>query len=119
MEVFISYLFMAIIIACIYYSFRIVNCVVNFGADIFQTLLKPEPNRKRRFKNVNEIFILTKAANEFGFILYDKTNPIEITELKNRFRNKVKIAHPDHGGSTEEFIRIKKAYDALLPHTTF
>jgi hypothetical protein len=32
------------------------------------------------------------------------------------FRSKAKEAHPDHGGSTEAFQRIKSAFDAAHQH---
>jgi hypothetical protein len=116
-DVFIGYVVIFAAITAICCIFKLIDIFISLVMDIVHALkYKPEPNRKRRFKNVDEIFILTKAANEFGFTLYDKTNPIEIAELKNRFRNKAKKAHPDLGGNVEDFVRIKKAYDALLPH---
>lgn len=111
------YVCMGLIIACLYYVFKIVGIVIFSMINTFHSLSRPEPNRKRQFKNVNEIFILHKAANEFGFTI-DKTKPIEKNDLKNRFRNKAKKAHPDCGGNMEEFIRIKKAYDILSHHIT-
>lgn len=116
-DIFVGYIIISVVITAIYCIFKSTDVLIFLAMDIVHLLkYKPEPNRKRRFKNVDEIFILTKAANEFGFNLYDK---IGRNDLKNRFRNKVKKAHPDLGGSNEEFIRIKKAYDMLLSHTTF
>jgi len=35
-------------------------------------------------------------------------------EIRAAFRDRVKEAHPDHGGTTEEYGRVKKARDRLL-----
>jgi len=53
---------------------------------------------------------LTEAIDEFGLSLY---NPIIKSELRSKFREKVKKVHPDLGGSNEDFIRVKQAYDIL------
>lgn len=117
-DVFAGYAAIIAVITAICCIFKSVDVFISLVMDIVRKLkYKPEPNRKRKFKNVDEIFMLTRAANEFGFVLYDKTKPMKRNELKNRFRNKAKKAHPDHGGNVEDFVRIKKAYDALLPHT--
>jgi curved DNA-binding protein CbpA len=34
-------------------------------------------------------------------------------EIERAYRRKVKDAHPDHGGSTDEFQRVRRAYEAL------
>lgn len=34
-------------------------------------------------------------------------------EIERAYRRKVKDAHPDHGGSTERFQRVRRAYEAL------
>ncbi|WP_126665154.1 J domain-containing protein [Haloterrigena salifodinae] len=35
------------------------------------------------------------------------------SEIRNTFREKAKVAHPDNSGSTAEFRRIKDAYEAM------
>lgn len=35
--------------------------------------------------------------------------------LKQVFKDKVKIVHPDKGGTTKQFQDVKRAYDALKP----
>jgi len=36
------------------------------------------------------------------------------SEIRDSFRERVKEAHPDHGGTAEEYGRVKKARDRLL-----
>jgi hypothetical protein len=38
------------------------------------------------------------------------------TDLKKAYRIRVKEAHPDRGGSKEEFAKVKSAYDELVKH---
>lgn len=117
-EIFKVYAIIGSVIAAIYYTFRIVNDVVDIVIKMFHNLNhKPEPNRKRHFKNINEMFQLSEAACLFGFPGYDKYKPISKSDLKNRFRKQVKQVHPDCGGNVEEFIRVKQAYDVLLPRS--
>lgn len=113
-EVIGSYIIMGSIIIVIYLAFKIVNDVVDMTIKMFNNLNKPEPNRKKHFKNVNEMFQLSDAACLFGFAGYDKHKPILKNDLIKRYRIKAKQVHPDCGGSAEEFIRIKQAYDVLL-----
>jgi hypothetical protein len=112
-EIIMSYVNMGLMIACIYYTFKIVGCVVDYVAGVFKTAMKPEPNRKRTTGNLslNNYLEVAIAANEFGF---NNNNPITENELKRRFRKKIKKVHPDHGGNDNDFIRVKKAYDLLL-----
>ena len=40
-------------------------------------------------------------------------NAIE-SEIRDTFREKAKVVHPDNGGSAAEFRRIKDAYEAVM-----
>jgi len=71
-EIFMSYVCIGLVVACVYYSFKIVECLVRRVIEIFASLYKPKPNRRRHFKNINEMFQLSKAACLFGFPGYDK-----------------------------------------------
>lgn len=44
--------------------------------------------------------------------------PFTVDEIKTAFRKKAFVTHPDHGGSKEEFIQVKQAYDFLYPFAT-
>jgi hypothetical protein len=90
-------------------------CIELIIACIYILILKSKTKPNRRVKNIDEMTILAKAANEFNLDLY---SIMTTKDLKNRFRMKVKKVHPDCGGNTEEFIKVKKAYDILLPYTT-
>lgn len=41
--------------------------------------------------------------------------PFSEQQLKSAFRTKVKQAHPDHGGSSEQFQKVKMSFDVLFP----
>jgi hypothetical protein len=106
---------MGLVIACIYYAFRIIDCVLNFIVAVFKTIMNPKSNRKR--PNVTVVYKyldIAMAAGEFGF---SYKYPITKNELKNRFRSKIKQVHPDHGGKPEDFIRVKNAYDLLINYS--
>jgi len=108
MEIFMSYALMAVVISTIYVIFKSVDVFVTLVMGIIRLLKEPEPNRKIQSKNINS---LTEAVNEFGFTFY---SPIKKSDLKRRFRSKVKQVHPDVGGNDKDFIRVKQAYDILL-----
>lgn len=40
--------------------------------------------------------------------------PCSLDEIRTAFRSRVLTAHPDHGGTTEAFVRLKAAYDDAL-----
>jgi len=108
MEIFMFYALMAVVISTIYVIFKSVDIFVTLVMNIIRLLKEPEPNRKIQSKNINS---LTEAINEFGLTFY---KPIMKSDLKRRFRFKVKQVHPDVGGNDEDFIRVKQAYDILL-----
>lgn len=113
MEIFQAYFTIGMVIVIIYLTFKIVNDGVDLTIKwVKKVICEPEPNRKRAFKDVEEMFQLSEAADMFGF--YDYEKPIMKHDLKNRFRKLAKQVHPDHGGNVEEFIQTKKAYDFLL-----
>ena len=35
-------------------------------------------------------------------------------EIRKAYKNKAKKAHPDKGGSNEEFLKLREAYDCLI-----
>ena len=54
---------------------------------------------------------VTTAFAELG--LGTEASP---TEVKSAYRTKLKEAHPDHGGSSEEFQRLQEAYATAQEH---
>ncbi|AUV81146.1 molecular chaperone DnaJ [Salinigranum rubrum] len=40
-------------------------------------------------------------------------------EVKSAYRSKIKEAHPDHGGDTEEFQRLQEAYATARDHAAY
>lgn len=40
-------------------------------------------------------------------------------QLKDAYRNAVRKAHPDHGGSHDEFLKVQAAYDHLRSSPSF
>jgi DnaJ family protein A protein 2 len=49
--------------------------------------------------------------NPYTILGADKDTSID--DIKKLFKQKSKVAHPDHGGSPEEFDTLKKAYEIL------
>ncbi|HVC95827.1 MAG TPA: J domain-containing protein [Pirellulales bacterium] len=45
--------------------------------------------------------------------------PYELTDVREAFRAKVFVAHPDRGGDPADFIRLKEAYDQAVEYATF
>ncbi|WP_435152860.1 J domain-containing protein [Haladaptatus sp. DFWS20] len=39
-----------------------------------------------------------------------------LAEIKSAYREKVKVVHPDHGGTQEEFQRVREAYTTAKNH---
>jgi curved DNA-binding protein CbpA len=48
------------------------------------------------------------------YALLQLPNFSDESAVKNAFKNLLKSYHPDKGGSTTDFLRIKKAYDILM-----
>ncbi|MFC4358688.1 ferredoxin Fer [Halobium salinum] len=46
------------------------------------------------------------------FDVLDVSPDADDTEIKRAYRRRVKEAHPDHGGSRDEFARVRAAYEA-------
>ncbi len=42
--------------------------------------------------------------------------PYELEDIKVAYREKAKLAHPDHGGDPAEFMRLKEAYDQAVEY---
>jgi len=42
--------------------------------------------------------------------------PITVATIKRAYRQAMKVAHPDAGGSKEQAQRLNEAYDAVLRH---
>ncbi len=45
--------------------------------------------------------------------------PVSEEDVKQAYLVKVRQAHPDHGGSADEFIRIQQAYERALEYVRF
>ena len=63
------------------------------------------------------------VKDEFEFYPMKKSNSYEILEvekdaskeeIKKAFREKVLKAHPDRGGTKEEFVELREAYECLI-----
>jgi len=50
---------------------------------------------------------------EDAYEILDIDPPASQSEIQSQYREKVKTAHPDTGGSTEEFKEVKQAYNVL------
>ena len=50
-----------------------------------------------------------KAIDKLGLTL-----PITEEDVKQAYRRRAQKAHPDHGGSAEEFIEIQTAFEEAL-----
>lgn len=50
---------------------------------------------------------------ETAYEILDLDPPVSQSKIKSQYRKKVKDTHPDTGGSTEEFKRVKEAYSVL------
>ena len=48
----------------------------------------------------------------FSFLQFDQTP--SIGELKSRYRSLCKVYHPDAGGTEEQFIKLRAAYEECL-----
>ncbi len=68
-------------------------------------------------------FVDESNTNEFEFYPMKKSKSYEILEIekdaskeeiKKAFREKVLKAHPDRGGSKEEFVQLREAYECLI-----
>jgi DnaJ-class molecular chaperone len=47
------------------------------------------------------------------YIIFGVDKDASVDDIKKLFKQKSKLAHPDHGGSPEEFDVLKKAYEIL------
>ncbi|HWB10611.1 MAG TPA: J domain-containing protein [Pirellulales bacterium] len=45
--------------------------------------------------------------------------PYELADVKEAYRAKVFLAHPDRGGDPADFIRLQQAYDQAVEYATF
>nr|CAB3265944.1 translocation protein SEC63 homolog [Phallusia mammillata] len=97
---------------------------------------KQEELRRKKSKPSIRKVILVLSWIGFIWLVYKVSsiehdhveyNPYEVlgvsedankVELKKRFRQLVLEKHPDKGGDPEEFMRIRKAYDALTDEDT-
>jgi hypothetical protein len=48
------------------------------------------------------------------YVLLGVEPAASIEEVKAAFRKKALEHHPDRGGTTESFVRMKRAYDAIM-----
>ena len=48
------------------------------------------------------------------FVLLGIASDAPLDDVKTAFRKKALEHHPDHGGSPEAFMRMKRAYDAIV-----
>jgi hypothetical protein len=45
--------------------------------------------------------------------------PVTVDDVKQAYLERVKSAHPDQGGSIEEFRRVQEAFDQAVKYTSF
>lgn len=55
----------------------------------------------------------TQARKDWWDVLSIKSNA-GISDIKQAYRDKVKLVHPDSGGSNEEFIELQQAYERAI-----
>ena len=68
-------------------------------------------------------FMAEKMSNEFrertrletAMKIMGVTSPWTVGELKVAFRERVKIFHPDQGGTAQQFTELQAAYEELKP----
>jgi DnaJ-domain-containing protein 1 len=58
----------------------------------------------------------TVDPQEAAFSVLGLPSGASESEVKAAYREKVKEVHPDHGGDTEEFRRVREAYTAAQKH---
>ena len=56
----------------------------------------------------------TKARPVDPYVLLGVASAATLDDVKAAFRKKALEHHPDHGGSAQDFMRIKRAYDAIV-----
>lgn len=93
---------------------------VRYGSDVFaQVVLTLEDIARMSERGIYELQTWVAGLKAlpkpkdvpdcFKKLGFDKIPSIE--ELKTRYRQTVKIAHPDHGGSEEYFLMVQSAYE--------
>lgn len=75
-----------------------------------------EFNRRKRAQRYQAENYSEKAYREL--LKLPVKGVLILSQIKSAYRQVAKKAHPDAGGSQEQFIRIKEAYDALLKSTS-
>lgn len=58
----------------------------------------------------------TRPVDPYALLGIDAAAPIE--DVKAAFRKHALLHHPDHGGSADAFMAIKRAYDAIVKRRT-
>ena len=69
-----------------------------------------EDHREQDYEE--EDFHPLKRSNSYEILGIDRD--ADEDEIKRAFRKKVLEVHPDKGGSNEEFIKIREAYECLI-----
>lgn len=96
---------------------------VKYGSDIFaQVVLTLEDNARMTERGIYELqtWIAGLKAlpkpkdipDEYKILGFTKIPSAD--ELKERYHQMIKSAHPDHGGDSEYFMCIKSAYEKCL-----
>ncbi len=67
----------------------------------------------RKARRLAQLAVESDTVSENLRILGLTSTP-DAASLKRAFKKAAFMTHPDQGGSNEEFIRVKKAYDELM-----
>jgi len=70
-----------------------------------------EDDRSRDYEEEPEFHPL-KRSNSYEILGLDRD--ADDDEIKRAFRKRVLEVHPDKGGSHEEFIKVREAYECLI-----
>jgi hypothetical protein len=79
--------------------------------------------REGRVYNHHDAFFtkpIEKRQNSYLPSFYEAlglTSPCPVNQVKQAWRKLVKIAHPDSGGSSEEFNRLSDAYARAIEYS--
>lgn len=74
----------------------------------------PFPKKSARPSSAGDASADERARPVDPYVLLGVDATASLDDVKTAFRKKALEHHPDHGGSPEAFMRIKRAYDAIV-----
>jgi DnaJ family protein C protein 3 len=75
------------------------------------------PDLAAKFEEVKQRYLVQKPIPPFltdEYVLLDISLNATERDVKNAYRRKARKAHPDRGGSEDQFKALKAAYDKVL-----